>query len=133
LVLDCEIKQQAKFLSERLESIFHPQSRSRQTFANIIRYFVTSAQAFHPQSRSRQTFANIIRYFVTSAQADPRKLCWFKDAVEWARVARIDGKKDGGKALFVATVKDQTGYRSNPKLLSGKSGEKSRARASPAA
>lgn len=92
--LDREIKQQVNFLTEQLESIFHPQDRSRQTFANII------------------------RYFVASAQADSSKICWFKDAVEWARIARVEGTKAGGKALFVATVKEKTGYGSNPRLLS---------------
>lgn len=109
LELDCQIKRQANFLSEQLESIFHPQGRSQRTFANII------------------------RYFVASVQADSEKLSWFKDAVEWAKVARIDGKKAGGKALFVQTVKERTGYGKNPKLLSGKSRENPHARASPAA
>jgi len=109
LELDCEIKRQANFLSEQLESIFHPRGRSQQTFSNII------------------------RYFINSVQVDPTKISWFKEAAELARVARIEGRKAGGKALFVQTVKKRTGYGKNPKLLPGKSHEDSHARASPAA
>lgn len=96
LVLDCNIKTQAKFLAEQLERIFMPGTRSKKTFANIIRYFITSAQADHD------------------------KISWFKDAVEWAKVAKIDGRVAGGKALFVQTVKNRTGYGGKPKLLQEK-------------
>jgi len=109
LELDCRIVQESKLLVNQLDSIFHAQGRSAKTFANIV------------------------HYFVLSSQADPTKLPWFKEAAEWARVARIEGRKAGGKALFVATVKEKTGYGSNPKLLSGKSRENPCARASPAA
>jgi hypothetical protein len=96
LELDCQIKEQAKFLANQLEKIFYPRGRSQRTFSNII------------------------RYFINKVQTDPEKLCWFKDAVEWARIARIDGKKAGGKALFVQTVKDRTGYGKNQRLLSAR-------------
>jgi len=109
LELDCRIKQEADFLTKQLDN------------------------TFHTQGRSAKTFANIIRYFVLSSQADPNKICWFKEAAEWARIARVDGTKAGGKALFVQTVKERTGYGKNPKLLPGKSYEDSHARASPAA
>jgi len=88
---------------------------------------------FHPNTRERKTFGNIIAYFVSQAEMDEQKICWFTDAIEWARIARAEGRKAGGKALFVATVKEKTGYGSNPKLLSGKSRENPCARASPAA
>lgn len=96
LELDCRIAQESKFLAGQLQQIFHPGERSRKTFANII------------------------HYFVNSSQRDARKICWFKDAAEWARIARVDGRKAGGKALFVQTVKERTGYGANPRLLCGK-------------
>lgn len=61
---------------------------------------------------------------------DEQKICWLTDAIEWARIARADGRKSGGKALFVATVKEKTGYGGSPRLLSGKSQKNSRSRAS---
>jgi hypothetical protein len=108
LELDCKIAEAKKFLREQLSRIFPPLSK-----------------------REIGTFTNIIKHFVSSAQADPLKISWFKDAAEWARVARIEGNKAGGKALFVQTVKERTGYGNNPKLLSDKSRKDSRTRASP--
>lgn len=97
LALDCEIAEKARTLTEQLTRIFLPGRRSLATFANII------------------------RYFVASAQTNPANTCWFTDAVEWAQIAKVEGKKAGGKALFVAKVKQETGYGKMPLLLnSGK-------------
>jgi len=109
LGLDCLIKEKVNLLAQQLNLIFHPNSRERRTFSNIIAYFVS------------QTLM------------DEQKICWFTDAIEWARIARVEGRKAGGKALFVQTVKERTGFGRNPKLLSGKSHEDYLARASPVA
>lgn len=92
LALDSQIAERKKFLMEKIE-----------------RYL-------HPGPRSAHTLARIVKYFVDSAQRDPSKIAWFKEAVEWARTASMSSvtNKIG---LFVAKVKQATGYRAQSNLL----------------
>jgi hypothetical protein len=92
LRLDLEIAEQRKFLMEKIE------------------------QYLHPGPRSARTLARIVKYFVNSAQKDPPKIAWFKEAVEWARTASMSNATNK-IGLFVAKVKQATGYKAQSNLL----------------
>lgn len=95
LRLDFEIAEQRKFLMEEIE------------------------QYLHPGLRSARTLARIVKYFVNSAQGDPPKIAWFKEAVEWARTASMSNATNK-IGLFVAKVKQATGYKAQSNLLDRK-------------
>jgi len=92
LDLDLRIAEEKKFFIEQITSILHPNSREARTFARIVKYLVEECQA-----------------------------CWlpisiFKDAVEWARQAKASSAVNK-KGLFVAKVKQETGFRAQGKIL----------------
>jgi len=76
-------------------------------------------RTFRPNPRSTKTLSHLVRFMVATVQADPDRISWLTEAKEWATVAHQDGKKDNGIPLFVATVKQKTGWRATPKLLKG--------------
>ncbi len=72
---------------------------------------------FHPGPWSARTLAKVVLYFVNSAQQDPQKICWFKDAIEWARIAAASSLSNKA-GLFVKKVKVETGFSKEKYLLS---------------
>lgn len=78
-------------------------------------------RTFQPREREKKTLTKILAFMASSIQADPDLEHWLTDAKEWATIAHQDGKKDRGLPLFVEAVKENTGWRSNPMLLKGKS------------
>jgi hypothetical protein len=97
LDLDCQIVEKRNLFLQEIQRSFYPISK-----------------------RTEQTFKNIAAFFVRQAQSDSSKISYFIDAIEWARIAHIDGRKGRGEALFVETVKQRTGFGSQPRLLAAK-------------
>ncbi len=93
LDLDLRIAEQARFLSRQLD------------------------ETFRPSKNSATVLAKIVRHFVQLSQQDPARISLFKDAVEWAMIARAEGRKSGGIALFVAKVKEASGFGRRRMLL----------------
>lgn len=93
LDLDLQITQEKKFFIEQLTSILRPNPQEAKTFAGIVQYLIKKCQ---------------VRELPISI---------FKDAVEWARQAKASNAINK-KGLFVAKVKEQTGFRAQKKLLS---------------
>lgn len=69
-----------------------------------------------PNSREALTFSRIVKYLVEACQAGRLPISIFKDAIEWARQAKSSNARSK-KALFVAKVKEQTGFKAQSKLL----------------
>ena len=93
LELDCMIKEKLKFLTEHLQ------------------------RTFSPGQRSSKTLSNILAFIVKRIQDRPEEISILTDMVEWANIARTAGRKARGIPLFVAKVKEVTGYGATPKLL----------------
>jgi hypothetical protein len=74
------------------------------------------AEILHPNSREAKTFAYIVRYMVQECQAGRLPVSIFKDAVEWARQARASTATNK-KGLFVAKIKQETGFRAQKQIL----------------
>ncbi len=66
--------------------------------------------------REVNTFANITRYLVEQVQQCKLEIGIFKDAIEWARIAAASTAKST-KAVFVAKIKKETGFKAQEKLL----------------
>ncbi len=95
LGLDLQLVQDKKFLIEQIALILHPNSRETRTFACII------------------------KYLVHECQADRLPTSIFKDVVEWARQAKSSNARNK-KGLFVAKVKQETGFRAQKQILMSK-------------
>ena len=93
LDLDCQIAEQARFLTKHLNAVFRPGEASAAVLAGKV------------------------KLLVCLAQQDPTRISLFKDAVEWANIARVEGRKGGGIALFVAKANEATGVKRSPRLL----------------
>jgi len=93
LDLDWQIAEQAKFLNQHLNTVFRPGKASAAVLARKVKLL------------ARLT------------QQDPTRISLFKDAVEWANIARVEGRKSGGIALFVAKANEATGVKRSPRLL----------------
>jgi len=96
LGLDLQIAEQKKFLAEQLQKNFH--------------YFTKG---------EKRTFARIIDHLVRLAQQDSKNLHLFKDAVEWSRQAATSNAANK-KGLFVAKVKQETGFKGQKQMLTRK-------------
>ncbi len=94
LDLDLKIAQQAKLLSEQI------------------------AEFLHPNAREINTFKNIIKHLIRECQGRRLQLSIFRDAAKWARLA-AESNAINKKALFVAKVKEQTGFKKQDKILKG--------------
>ena len=70
-----------------------------------------------PNKTEAVTFARITRHLVALAQSDATRISLFADAVEWAKQARASPKTKNPKALFVAKIKKETGFKAQTKLL----------------
>lgn len=92
LALDLQIAKEKKFLTEQLEQIFHLTTKEKRTFARII------------------------AHLVKLAQQNPKNIHFFKDAVEWAKQAKASNGMNK-KGLFVAKIKQETGFRGQKQLL----------------
>lgn len=73
-------------------------------------------EILRPSRREARTFANITRYLVEQCQRGSLKPSIFKDAVEWAMQASSSYAANQ-KGLFVAKVKQETGFMSQKRLL----------------
>lgn len=93
LELDLNIAEQKRFLAVQLQKTFN--------------YFAKG---------EKRTFGRIINHLVELAQRDAKNLHFFKDAVEWARQAKTSNAANK-KGLFVAMVKQETGFRGQKQLL----------------
>jgi len=93
LELDLEISQKRRFFCSEVESIFHLSQREARTFANIAAHLVEMVQ---------------------SGRAG---ISIFNDAVEWAREAKASRNTYNRKGLFVAKVKERTGFKGQQRLL----------------
>jgi hypothetical protein len=94
LELDLKIADQKKLLAEQLEKIFNPSKGELVTFARII------------------------RHITAIVQNDFAKIHLFKDAIEWAQSAKASNAANK-KGLFVAKVKQETGFSKSKLLLQG--------------
>lgn len=68
-------------------------------------------------SREAKTFARIVKHLITLCETDKREPNIFDDAIIWMKEAKADGKRP--KALFVAMVKEKTGFAAQKRLLTG--------------
>ena len=93
--LDLKIVEKRKFFTEQISEIFHPNQNEATTFSRIARHLVKRVQ---------------------TGAAD---ISIFNDAVEWARAAKA---KDvvNPKGLFVAVIKEMTGFKAQKMLLGSK-------------
>jgi len=74
------------------------------------------ALIFHLSKREQVTFAKITKYLVDQCQAGVLQVSIFHDAIEWARQARSSNAANK-KGLFVAKIKEETGFHSQNKML----------------
>ncbi len=93
LGLDLLIADQKKFFMEQIQRIF-----------------------WCTRGREAVTFANITRHMVEQVQEGKLEIGIFKDAIEWARIASASTARSK-KAVFVAKIKKETGFRAQEKLL----------------
>lgn len=93
LALDLQIAEGMKFFTNQLSKIFR----------------LNKVEA--------RTFAGITKYLVEECQACRLKPAVFKDAVEWARQAKRSNAQNP-KGLFVAKIKQETGFKKQVSLLS---------------
>ncbi len=75
-------------------------------------------QALRPRGKEVNTFAKITKWLVMKCQRRELQVSIFKDAIEWARQAALSTVTNK-KGLFVAKVKEETGYRPEKHLLGG--------------
>lgn len=78
------------------------------------------SEIFHPNQNEATTFSRIARHLVKRVQTGAADISIFNDAVEWARAAKA---KDvvNPKGLFVAVIKEMTGFKAQKMLLRNKS------------
>jgi hypothetical protein len=83
------------------------------------KFFMQKIQEIlRPSRKEAKTFANIAKYLVDGCQQGKLDLSVFKDAVEWAKQAKISNVANK-KGLFVAKVKQEMGFKAQRKLLIG--------------
>ncbi len=75
-------------------------------------------QALRPHGKEVNTFTKITKWLVLKCQRRELPVSIFKDAIEWARQAKLSTATNK-KGLFVAKVKKETGYRPEKYLLGG--------------
>lgn len=92
LELDLLISEQKKFFMEQIAIIFHPNKRELITFVRVTKYLITQCQTGRLQ------------------------ISVFKDAIEWARQAKASNATNK-KGLWVAKVKEQTGFKAQQQIL----------------
>jgi len=92
LALDLKIAEKRKFLTAEISRIFSPNHREAATFAHIAAHLVAMVQ---------------------TGRAD---ISIFNDAVEWARSAKAS-RVANKKGLFVAKIKEKTGFAAGKRLL----------------
>ena len=93
LELDLKIAEERKVFTEQVSAIF--------------RRFT---------GREKQTFARITMHLVEQCQANRLPVTIFRKAVEWAKTAQ-DSTAGNKKGLFVAKIKQETGFNRVKKLL----------------
>ena len=79
------------------------------------KFMIAIAKILHPGAREATTFARITKHLVALCQAGKAGPTIFQDAISWAKGAKRVGKKP--KALFVAMVKQKTGFKAQSQLL----------------
>jgi len=72
---------------------------------------------FRLNQREGVTFARITKHLVDIVQEGKKDIGVFKDAIEWARQAKASTARNQ-KGLFVAKIKEATGFTKQEKLLS---------------
>jgi hypothetical protein len=71
---------------------------------------------FHFDGKEITTFSRAFTFMAEQCQAGKLHISIFKDAVEWARSARASNANNK-KGLFMAKLKEQTGYKPAGRLL----------------
>lgn len=69
-----------------------------------------------PIGRERTTFARIIKYLIHQCQTEKLRPSIFTQAIGWAEQARMSTAANK-KGLFVAKIKEQTGFKAQTYLL----------------
>ena len=70
---------------------------------------------FHLTQIEKVTFSRITKHLVSLCQAGKATPVIFEAAIGWAKEAKANGKKP--KALFVAKVKQETGFKAQSQIL----------------
>jgi hypothetical protein len=73
-----------------------------------------------PRGSEVRTFANIAKHLVDECQADNLPVSIFDDAIDWAKQARAS-MATNKKGLFVAKIKEMTGFKAQAKMLTAHS------------
>ncbi|MHC4538663.1 MAG: hypothetical protein ACYS74_02630 [Planctomycetota bacterium] len=71
-----------------------------------------------PRGNEGRTFANIAKHLIDECQAGKLPVSIFADAIEWAKQAKAS-TAENKKGLFVAKIKQETGFKAQRKLLAG--------------
>ena len=72
-------------------------------------------QIFHLTQIEKVTFSRITKHLVNLCQTGEAELTIFEDAIGWAKEAKANGRRP--KALFVAKVKQEAGFKAQSKVL----------------
>lgn len=99
LELDLQIKKDLNFFIEQVIGT--------EQVPGIFQFFT---------ARETQTFKRIVAYLVEQCQVGKLPGSIFRDAVEWARTAKSSTAANK-KGLFVAKIKQETGFNKQKKLL----------------
>ena len=67
-----------------------------------------------------RTFANIAKHLVEQCQAGMLPVSIFGDAIGWAKQAKASTAANK-KGLFVAKIKQETGFKAQSKMLAARS------------
>ena len=74
-------------------------------------------EIFRPHGKEITTFTRIAKYLTDLIQQNPKRIGVFKDATEWAMQAKASTASNK-KGLFVAKVKQETGFKGQANILS---------------
>jgi hypothetical protein len=79
-----------------------------------------ATEALKPRGKELITLANITRHLVLACQTRRLAASIFQDAAGWAREcaeAKAEGRIRNAKAVFVAKVKEETGFKKGDRIL----------------
>lgn len=69
-----------------------------------------------PAQKERVTFARVIEFLIRQCQAEKLRPSIFTEAIKWVEQAAISSATNK-KGLFVAKIKEQTGFKAQSRLL----------------
>ena len=74
------------------------------------------ATILRPRGSEVTTFANIAKHLVDECQAGKLPVSIFEDAIQWSKQAKASTATNK-KGLFVAKIKQETGFKAQSKML----------------